>query len=118
MPLGLAREIGDVTARISTGLRGFFHAAAGRTHAWDIRRVADLSVHLDALPDDAARALVEQVLGTIAPTLAGVGELPAQVEHADVTLTNVLVERRPADRGHRFRRHAPHRNRLRPRGQL
>ena len=37
------------------------------------------------------RALLRATLARIAPTLDALGALPAQVEHADVTLTNVLV---------------------------
>ncbi len=87
----LAGAIGDVSARLSIALRGFFHPAAGRTHVWDIREVASLAPHLDAVPDAESAQLVRRALSDIAPTLSGVRLLPAQVEHADVTLTNVLT---------------------------
>ena len=66
------RGIAAVHARLCLGLRSFFHPAAGRTHAWDIRRVADLAVHLDTLPTDDGRRTVSEVLATVAPTLARV----------------------------------------------
>ena len=87
----LAREIGAATARLSIALRGFFHPAAGRTHVWDVRQVAELARHLDAIADPADADVVRSALATVRPTIETVDRLPAQVEHADVTLTNLLV---------------------------
>ena len=87
----LAADLGAATARLSIALRGFFHPAAGRTHVWDVRRVADLAPHLDGVADPAARLVIERSLAACAAAVAAVERLPAQVEHADVTLTNVLT---------------------------
>lgn len=88
----LAAEIGELTARTAAAMQGFFHPAAGRTHAWDIRAVGSLRPLLDKVADDELRALIDRSLTAIEPTLAGLAGLPAQVAHADVTLTNVLVD--------------------------
>jgi 4-aminobutyrate aminotransferase-like enzyme/Ser/Thr protein kinase RdoA (MazF antagonist) len=89
---GLAREIGAATARLSAALRGFFHPAAGRTHVWDVRHVADLERHVHAIADRDDADLVRAALAAVRPTTEAVDRLPAQVEHADVTLTNLLVQ--------------------------
>lgn len=87
----LAEQIGMVCARTGVALRGFFHAAAGRTHDWDIRYCTKLSGYIDAINDSDRRKLIVAVLERITPTLAALDTLPAQVQHADVTLTNILA---------------------------
>lgn len=82
---GLAEQVGAVAGRMSVALQGFFHPAAGRSLLWDIRRMPDVvtGAGLDYAPD-----LVDRV----APALAATSTLPSGVQHADVTLTNVLAE--------------------------
>jgi len=77
-PVGIARAeaIGAAAARTSLALQGFFHPAAGRALDWDVRRLPEL---------------VGQVPQRVSAALAATTRLPAWVQHADVTLTNVLV---------------------------
>ncbi|WP_329453946.1 aminotransferase class III-fold pyridoxal phosphate-dependent enzyme [Streptomyces sp. NBC_01497] len=87
LDLGLAEQVGAVAGRMSVALQGFFHPAAGRTLMWDIRRmpgvVADSGMKDARWRDLAAR---------VGPALEATGTLPSGVQHADVTLTNVLAE--------------------------
>ncbi|HVV21700.1 MAG TPA: aminotransferase class III-fold pyridoxal phosphate-dependent enzyme [Pseudonocardiaceae bacterium] len=71
---GLAERIGSVAGRMSVALQGFFHPAADRELAWDVRRLTSGPL--------AAR---------VAPALAATRRLPSGVHHGDVTLTNVLA---------------------------
>jgi 4-aminobutyrate aminotransferase-like enzyme/Ser/Thr protein kinase RdoA (MazF antagonist) len=86
--LDLAGNVGDVCARVSVGLQGFFHAAAGRQIGWDIR------IQRPALPDpeDPVSVRLAEARRRIGPALAATKALPSGVQHADVTLTNVLRE--------------------------
>jgi 4-aminobutyrate aminotransferase-like enzyme/Ser/Thr protein kinase RdoA (MazF antagonist) len=87
----LAEEIGGVAARMSLALQGLFHPAAGRELDWDVRRAdavlagtdpAVLGMSADELADLRARCAVAAETSRT---------LPSGVNHADVTLTNVLV---------------------------
>ncbi|WP_328610836.1 aminotransferase class III-fold pyridoxal phosphate-dependent enzyme [Amycolatopsis sp. NBC_00345] len=84
---GLAAQVGAAAARISVALQGFFHPAAGRTLMWDVRRtpevVATSGIGTGRLGELAAR---------VSPALDATAALPSGVQHADVTLTNVLAE--------------------------
>jgi 4-aminobutyrate aminotransferase-like enzyme/Ser/Thr protein kinase RdoA (MazF antagonist) len=82
---GLAEQVGAVAGRMSVSLRGFFHPAAGRPLLWDIRRTPEV---VASSPLTDAGDLVDRV----APALAATSTLPSAVQHADVTLTNVLAE--------------------------
>ncbi|MGP4017698.1 aminotransferase class III-fold pyridoxal phosphate-dependent enzyme [Saccharopolyspora sp. 5N708] len=87
LDIGLAEQVGAATARMSVALRGFFHPAAGRTLMWDIRRMpivlADSGIGAGSWQDLAVR---------VTPALEATRTLPSGVQHADVTLTNVLSE--------------------------
>jgi 4-aminobutyrate aminotransferase-like enzyme/Ser/Thr protein kinase RdoA (MazF antagonist) len=82
----LAEQVGAITARMSVALQGFFHAAAGRTLRWDIRQVPAVlaAAGIDSGP-------LHEVAVRVAPALAATAGLPSGVQHADVTLTNVLA---------------------------
>ena len=86
--LGLAGDVGDVCARVSVGLRGFFHAGAGRPIGWDIRVQRPAS----ADPADPVSVRLADARRRIGPALAATRTLPSGVQHADLTLTNVLTE--------------------------
>jgi 4-aminobutyrate aminotransferase-like enzyme/Ser/Thr protein kinase RdoA (MazF antagonist) len=79
----LAERIGAVSARVSTGLQGFFHRDAGRRIAWDIRiqRMSD--------EDPPTLAAARSRIGR---ALAASAALPSGVQHGDLTLTNVLLD--------------------------
>ncbi|MFJ7212944.1 aminotransferase class III-fold pyridoxal phosphate-dependent enzyme [Amycolatopsis sp. NPDC098790] len=82
--VGMAARVGSVAARVSTALQGFFHPAAGRELLWDVRRMPEVV----AAAGIGRAALVERVT----PALATTATLPSGLQHADVTLTNVLAE--------------------------
>jgi 4-aminobutyrate aminotransferase-like enzyme/Ser/Thr protein kinase RdoA (MazF antagonist) len=83
----LAEQVGAIGARLSVALQGFFHPAAGRSIVWDIRQMPAVLAG-SALADGPFQPLAERV----APALAATLQLPSGVQHADVTLTNVLAE--------------------------
>ncbi|WP_284742274.1 aminotransferase class III-fold pyridoxal phosphate-dependent enzyme [Amycolatopsis sp. RTGN1] len=80
----MAARVGSVAARVSVALQGFFHPAAGRELLWDVRR----------MPAVVAAAGIgrAELVARVAPALAATATLPAGLQHADVTLTNVLAE--------------------------
>jgi 4-aminobutyrate aminotransferase-like enzyme/Ser/Thr protein kinase RdoA (MazF antagonist) len=86
--LEFAHNVGDACARVSVGLRGFFHAGAGRPIGWDIR----IQRAVDPDTDDPLGQRLADARRRIAPALAATRSLPSGVQHADVTLTNVLRE--------------------------
>lgn len=75
----LARQVGAISARTSLALSGYFHAAGGREIFWDIRRLPGL------VPSD------DTLARRLAPALDATRLLPSWLQHADVTLTNVLA---------------------------
>jgi 4-aminobutyrate aminotransferase-like enzyme/Ser/Thr protein kinase RdoA (MazF antagonist) len=86
--LEFAHGVGGACARVSVGLRGFFHAGAGRPIGWDIRiQRAD-----DPDTEDPLGERLADARRRIAPALAATRALPSGVQHGDVTLTNVLRE--------------------------
>lgn len=90
--LDLAEQVGAVAARTSLALQGLFHPAADRVLDWDVRRAPEV------LGSSGVRAgLGEQgrILGAwlerLAVASSATRALPSGLQHADVTLTNVLV---------------------------
>jgi 4-aminobutyrate aminotransferase-like enzyme/Ser/Thr protein kinase RdoA (MazF antagonist) len=90
----LAEQVGELAARTSLALQGFFHpAAGGRGLDWDVRRLPDVvrgaleSGTLDAAREPVLAGLPERVAGS----LRACATLPSGIQHADVTLTNVLA---------------------------
>jgi 4-aminobutyrate aminotransferase-like enzyme/Ser/Thr protein kinase RdoA (MazF antagonist) len=79
---GLARQVGAVAARTQLALQGFFHPAANRAIGWDTRRLPEWAVGGDQLAPLVAR---------VRPALAATAALPSWIQHADVSLTNVLA---------------------------
>ena len=87
----LAESMGAICARASIALQGFFHPAAARAIDWDVRRAAE--VLADASPQTLQ--LSEESFAELEQRCRTAGQaayaLPSGVNHADVTLTNVLV---------------------------
>jgi 4-aminobutyrate aminotransferase-like enzyme/Ser/Thr protein kinase RdoA (MazF antagonist) len=90
----LAEEVGAVAARMSLALQGLFHPAAARELDWDVRR-ADAVL---AQTDPAVLGLTADELAGLRARCARAAEatrtLPSGINHADVTLTNVLADER------------------------
>jgi 4-aminobutyrate aminotransferase-like enzyme/aminoglycoside phosphotransferase len=92
--LDLAEQMGEVTARTSIALQGFFHpAAADRELDWDVRRLPH--VVAEAVRAGVLDTAHEQTFAELAERVAVAAEatrrLPSGIQHADVTLTNVLA---------------------------
>jgi 4-aminobutyrate aminotransferase-like enzyme/Ser/Thr protein kinase RdoA (MazF antagonist) len=87
------RGIGEITARISHALRGFFHAAAGRVILWDQKQILpELAQHADRVQDAERRALLDRFLERFADRVApALPRLRSQVIHNDVTLDNLVL---------------------------
>jgi 4-aminobutyrate aminotransferase-like enzyme/Ser/Thr protein kinase RdoA (MazF antagonist) len=81
----LVARVGAVAARVSVALQGFFHPAAGRELLWDVRR-------MPAVVADSGLGRFGELVERVTPALAATATLPAGMQHADVTLTNVLAE--------------------------
>lgn len=90
---GLAGQIGALAARTSLALQGLFHRAGDRVLDWDIRRAHLVLGEPGAL--DGFGALGPRIAGLL-PRLARAADataaLPAGLNHADVTLTNILTD--------------------------
>lgn len=88
-------EWGATVARLARALRGFFHPAARYEIQWDVLRAPLLRGRLDSVSDDGRRALVAEVLDRFDVNVGPVAaSLRAQVVHDDMSLDNVLVDRR------------------------
>jgi len=89
--LAQAAQMGQMAARLSRGLQGFTHPAAGYVLQWDIKQASRLRPLLPFITDDL-RPLATETLDRfdrdIAPLLPS---LRAQVVHNDLNPHNVLV---------------------------
>ena len=87
----LAEAIGALTARMSIALQGLYHPAADRELDWDVRRAEEVLADVDP----AVLDLTAEDLGRLRSRCAAAADasraLPSGVNHADITLTNVLV---------------------------
>jgi 4-aminobutyrate aminotransferase-like enzyme/Ser/Thr protein kinase RdoA (MazF antagonist) len=89
----VAEQIGALTARTSLALQGLFHRAGDRVLDWDVRRAPVVLGEpgvLDTL-GIPGRELAD-VLPRLAAAAAATAALPAGLNHADVTLTNILLD--------------------------
>jgi 4-aminobutyrate aminotransferase-like enzyme/Ser/Thr protein kinase RdoA (MazF antagonist) len=88
----LRRSAGATCARLDRALRGFFHPAARREVAWDLRRVAEIAADTSPIESCETRTLVDEVVARLrADVLPGLDELPSQVIHHDANRHNLLV---------------------------
>lgn len=89
----LHRRIGALLGRLTKGMRGFFHPAAGHVLQWDIKHAASLRPMLSAVSDAALRgrltAHLDRFDAEIAPRLP---HLRAWVVHNDFNPHNLVVE--------------------------
>lgn len=86
-------ELGISCGRLGLALRSFFHPAAGRPLAWDIRRVVELRPLLAMIEDADRRAMVQRALDDFGEgPLAQLGGLRSQVIHNDLSLSNLLFD--------------------------
>lgn len=90
---GMHRSIGGMLARLTHGLRGFFHPAAGHLLQWDIKQAHGLRPMLAAVEDTDLRRRLTHLLdrfdAEIAPRLPN---LRAQIVHNDFNPHNLLVD--------------------------
>lgn len=78
-----AFDMGALGARVQRALQGFFHPDGNRVRDWDIRRLPAIAPATGALRDIATR---------VAPALAATRGMSSSIQHADLTLTNVLAD--------------------------
>lgn len=78
----IAYQVGQAAGHMQIALQGFFHPAAGRAIGWDLRRLPEYA---------AGSAQRQQLLERVSPALEVSRHLPSGVQHADVTLSNVLI---------------------------
>lgn len=90
--LDLAEQIGALAARTSIALQGLFHPGGGRILDWDVRRAPQLLRDPAVLEElGAPGRTIEALLPRLATAAAATTALPGGLQHADVTLTNVLI---------------------------
>jgi Ser/Thr protein kinase RdoA (MazF antagonist) len=88
----LAGQVGALAARTSLALQGLFHRAGGRVLDWDVSRTHHLLGEPDVLNRlGALGPRVARVLPRLAAAADATTALPAGLNHADVTLTNILT---------------------------
>lgn len=91
--IGLHHELGAFLARVTLGLRGFFHPAAGHVLQWDIKQSGRLRPTLSTIQDADLRGRLTAALNRfdadVAPRLL---TLRAQIVHNDFNPHNVLVD--------------------------
>ena len=88
----LAEQVGAVAARTSIALQGLFHPAADRVLDWDVRRAPSVLGRpgvLDGLGEQGR--ILAPWLDRLSAAAAATRSLPSGLQHADVTLTNVLA---------------------------
>jgi 4-aminobutyrate aminotransferase-like enzyme/Ser/Thr protein kinase RdoA (MazF antagonist) len=89
----LAEQVGAIAARTSLALQGLFHPAAERLLDWDVRRAPAVLGSPGVLAGlGAPGRLLESWLGRLSAAADATRSLPSGLQHADVTLTNVLVD--------------------------
>jgi Ser/Thr protein kinase RdoA (MazF antagonist) len=89
----LLRALGADVARLGRALRGFFHPAADRELAWDVKQTANLRDRLDDVEDLGRRGLAERSMDEFeARVLPALPLLRAQIIHNDANGANVLVD--------------------------
>ena len=92
----LAGQVGALAARTSLALQGLFHRAGGRVLDWDVRRAHHVLGEPDVLGSlGALGPPVARVLPRLAAAADATAALPAGLNHADVTLTNILTSTSP-----------------------
>jgi 4-aminobutyrate aminotransferase-like enzyme/Ser/Thr protein kinase RdoA (MazF antagonist) len=91
--------LGEIVARMSVALGDFEHAGLDRTLQWDLRqasRVVDLL--LPHVEDPGRSAAMAAAMAAAEAVLAGIGELPVQPIHGDLTEDNIVGRRDEAGR--------------------
>jgi 4-aminobutyrate aminotransferase-like enzyme/Ser/Thr protein kinase RdoA (MazF antagonist) len=94
--LEVAGQIGAVAARTSLALQGLFHRAGGRVLDWDVRRAGPVLSEpgvLEGFGDLGPP--VAAILPRLVAATDATRSLPSGLNHADVTLTNILTTRAP-----------------------
>lgn len=86
-------EIGRTAARLRLAMEGFGHPAAGRTIAWDVRRLPDLEPLIATVTDPGQRRRLETAFARFMDLLPRIEALPRQVLHNDFNRSNLVVDR-------------------------
>lgn len=92
----VCHAVGALAGDAATGLRGFYHPAAGHKLFWDVRHIGEFAHYAAGLPDTGLRRAVSDFIPSFcAEVVPGLGRLRSQIIHHDANLSNLLVD--PAD---------------------
>jgi 4-aminobutyrate aminotransferase-like enzyme/Ser/Thr protein kinase RdoA (MazF antagonist) len=87
----LAESIGAHAARMSIALQGLFHPAAARVIDWDVRRADAVLAGVDPQLLDFSSDELSEFRRRCAAAAEASLMLPSGLNHADLTLTNILI---------------------------
>lgn len=88
----MAEQVGRAAARVSVALQGFYHPAAGdRDLDWDLRRLPQAARTAQDAGQLSLNDPLWELIQRATPALGVSSHLPSGIQHADVTLTNVLA---------------------------
>jgi Ser/Thr protein kinase RdoA (MazF antagonist) len=89
----LRADIGRVIGLLSHALSGYSPANAGRAILWDMMHVAELAPLATLIADAPRRTAIERFLARFAETVRpATSNLPHQVIHNDLSLSNILID--------------------------
>ncbi len=88
----LSHTIGQVLASLGNAMRDFSHPAANHHLLWDLKHTAELNDLLPYIDDPELRSLLAATLSTFEQNvLPHIGDLRAQIIHADLNRGNILL---------------------------
>ncbi|MFC4623996.1 phosphotransferase [Daeguia caeni] len=96
---GLHHALGNLLARLTLGLRGFFHPAGGHFLQWDIKQAHHLRPMIESVADQDLRRRLTYVLDHFKAEIAPrIPRLRAQMVHNDFNPHNIVVDAVAANR--------------------
>lgn len=91
---GLARQLGQLLARLGLALKGFDHPGSNPPLLWDMKRAASLAGLVVHIEDPTLRLVIEQTLDKFITRVKPVLDtLRTQVIHNDMNPGNVLMDK-------------------------
>jgi 4-aminobutyrate aminotransferase-like enzyme/Ser/Thr protein kinase RdoA (MazF antagonist) len=85
-------DLGRVLATIDSALETFDHAAAHRTHRWDLSEAGQHRARISAIDSAARRAMAEGLFQRWAGARPLLARLPHSVIHGDANDENILID--------------------------
>ena len=94
MDAGLARQLGQLLARLDLAFKGFDHPGSNPPSLWDMKRAAKLADLIPHIEDPELRQVIEKTLERFISQVKPVLDtLRSQVIHNDLNPGNVLMDR-------------------------